>query len=76
MDAVTQDYAVLGHRSFLWLIKPHVPMLLIDAGLNRTPGLATVDLLIFARDAIEARCFQVKVVLDGPEKLATGGLQF
>jgi hypothetical protein len=49
------------------MIQPDVPVVLLAPGLVITPSLTT-----FATDAVESRCFQVKVILDGP--IETGDL--
>jgi len=36
------------------------------------PGLSNVDLTTFAGDTVNARCYQVKFILDGPKE--TGDL--
>jgi hypothetical protein len=46
-------------------------MVLLDPGLNGTPGLSSVDLPTLARNAINARCLQLEVILHGQRKLAT-----
>jgi len=38
---------------------------LLDRGLNGTPGLSNADLTTFAVDAVDSSCFQAKVILDG-----------
>jgi hypothetical protein len=49
------------------MIQLGVPVVLLDAALNGTPGLSNADLTIFAGVAINATCFEAEVILDGPK---------
>jgi hypothetical protein len=48
------------------MIKPDV--LLLDSGLNVTPGLSNVDLPMCTGDALNTQCFQAEVILDRVKK--------
>jgi hypothetical protein len=37
--------------------------MLLDPGLNGMPVLTNVDLTTFVEDAVNARCFEAKVIL-------------
>jgi hypothetical protein len=54
------------------MIQFDVPMVLCDPGLRRTLGFSNGDLTTFTEDALNTKCFQVKVILDGPKE--TGDL--
>jgi len=53
-------------------------MVLLDTFLNGLPSLPIADLPTLAWDAVPARCFQAKVVLDGGNWQCSyaGGLTF
>jgi hypothetical protein len=53
------------------MIQPDVLVVLVDPGINGKPGLTDVD-TTFAWDAVDASCFQARVILDGPKE--TGDL--
>jgi hypothetical protein len=53
---------MLGHGSFLWLMKLDVPMPL-DPVASGTPGSCTL-----AGYAVNAQCFQAEVILGGPKE--------
>jgi hypothetical protein len=54
------------------MMQPDVQVVFLGSGLNGTPGLTNVDLTTFAGVAVDARCFQARVILDGPKE--TGDL--
>jgi hypothetical protein len=62
------------------MIKLDVPMVLFDLGYSGTPGLSNINLHTLVGDAVYARCFQAKVILDGMKKIGNllrwGSLQF
>jgi len=41
---------------------------LLDLGLNGIPGLTNVDLNTFMGDAVNAKCFKARVILDRPKE--------
>jgi hypothetical protein len=45
-----------------------VTVLLLDPGLTEMPGLTNADPTTFAGDAVDARCFQAKIILDAPKE--------
>jgi hypothetical protein len=49
-----------------------VPVVLLDPGLNGTTSLTNVDLTTFTGDAVDARYFQARVILERPKE--TGDL--
>jgi len=67
-DAVTQNYAVLGHGSFLRVIEPDVPMEPSDPGLNGMPALSNVYPPTLRGD-VYAKCFQAEVTFVGRREL-------
>jgi len=69
LDVVAQAYAVHGHSCFTHMIQPDMPAVLLVLGLRGISSLFNVDLIIFAGDAVYARCFQAKVILDGLKEL-------
>jgi hypothetical protein len=46
-----------------------VPVVLLDLGLNGTPGLSNVDHTKFAGNTVNANRFQAKVILDVPKEI-------
>jgi hypothetical protein len=66
---VTQVNAVLGHDWCVKMIQPDVSEVLLDPGLSGTPGVTSVDLTTFATVAVNTRCFQAKVIFDGPKEI-------
>jgi hypothetical protein len=46
------------------MIQHDMPEVLLDPGLCGTPSLTNTDLTTFAGNAVDARCFQAKVILD------------
>jgi hypothetical protein len=65
LDAVTQVYSMLSYSWCVQMIQSDVLVVLLDPGLNSTPSLSNVDLPTLTGDAVNAQCFQVKVILDG-----------
>jgi hypothetical protein len=47
-----------------WLISLDVQMVIYDPGLNGTPSFSNVNLYTHSANAINAKLFQVKVILD------------
>jgi hypothetical protein len=45
-------------------------MVLFDPDLNEAPGLSSVDLPALTGDAVCAKCFQTKIILDRPKENA------
>jgi len=52
LDAVNQVFAVLGQGWFIRIIKPNIPVVLLDLSLNGTPCSFSVDHTILAGDAV------------------------
>jgi hypothetical protein len=47
------------------MIKPDVPVMLLDPMLDGMPNLSDVDLTTFTGDSVNTRCFEAEVILDG-----------
>jgi hypothetical protein len=47
------------------MIQPDVPVVLPNPGLNGIPSVANVVLISFIGDAVNARYFEAKGILDG-----------
>jgi hypothetical protein len=54
------------------MIQPDVLVVLLDPGLSGMPSLSSVDLTTFTRDAVNAKCFEAEVILNGLQE--TGDL--
>jgi hypothetical protein len=59
-----QVYAVLGHSSFLWMIKLDALKSLFHPGLSEILGLSNVDPPTHGGNVICSRCFQPKIIPD------------
>jgi hypothetical protein len=45
------------------MIQPDVLVVFLDPGLNGMPGLTNLDLTTFTRDAVDASCFRLPIIL-------------
>jgi hypothetical protein len=62
----------LATADFFTYLQLDVPLVLLGPGLNKMPDFSSVDFNTCAGDALNASCFQAKVIFDGPKE--TGNL--
>jgi hypothetical protein len=69
---VVQVDAMFDHGEFVWMLQTDVALVLLDPGLDGTPGLSDVDLTTLAGHAAYTRSLGSQVILHRPKE--TGDL--